>query len=868
MKAIPFFLSLICSFGVLKAQFSESFDDGDFTGNPSWRGTTDHFVVNNGELQLSNPEASATTVSYLAVEAPTSLEAPTSWRFNFRLDFAPSDANRLRIYLAADRPELDQAEKAYYLEIGESGSDDAIRFFLRDQDITIPLAKGKDGAVAEAPVNVGIEVQRSSEGLWTLAADYSGGAEYVEQFSITDTTFSVLRYFGFVCRYSATRSEAFFFDDIFIDPLYVDLDPPQLVSATAEEAGRVTVVFNEALDSSSAVEPSHYLIDQGIGQAENVTFDPAQPDRVRLELSSNLTSTLEYTLTAGGIQDVNGNVLSQASVNFIFYDIQPAAAGDLIVSEFMTDPSPSRGLPEAEYLELYNKSNKVLQLAELAVASGGTPEELPGHLLLPGAYITVCDDDDLQDFRAFGPAIAVGSFPSLSNSEDEITLGDASGNTLFSIFYSDDWYDRDDLSEGGVSLEIIQLNGPADCPGNWVGSRSPNGGSPGQENTAAGLTPETVPPQVIDLLVESEFEIRITYSEAMDLNTVLSPQSYLLDPDAGISEIVQGSNNQVVLLLDNPLNTGQTYTLELAASISDCIGNTLPGALTFTVGLPQVPEAGDLLFSELLFNPYPNGEDFVELYNASDKIINLNGLVIENTFKDSGDTLSMIESNILIFPAEYLVLTEEPDDILSRYQVEAPSRLFSNDLPTLDAREGNITLRRPDGLVLDAFDYDEGLHSDLLENKRGVSLERISFDQATQSRSNWHSAAASVGNATPTGPNSQAVSTSDPGQELVSIDNPRFSPDSDGFEDVLLITLNPGRSGYVANIKIFDAQGRLVRDLVRNTLLGNAEIIKWDGLTNEDNKARIGPYVVWVELFEPEGDVIREKKTIVVAGKF
>ncbi len=353
----------------------------------------------------------------------------------------------------------------------------------------------------------------------------------------------------------------------------------------------------------------------------------------------------------------------------------------------------------------------------------------------------------------------------------------------------------------------------------------------------------------------------------MDLSTVLDMNAYAIGPGIGISEVMQGTGNEVILILDPGLAPGQTYTLTLASFISDCIGNTLPAAIEQPIGIPELAAPGDLLLSEILFHPLPGGNDFVEIFNTSDKIINLNGFFIANTSKDSGDTLGVVEGNYLIFPDEYIALTENTADILMRYSVPAPSRLLLSDLPTLDAREGNVTLRRADGVELDAFDYDDDIHFSLLDNKRGVSLERLSFDQPTQSRGNWHSASESAGFATPTGANSQLIPAAAPGQELITIENPRFSPDNDGFEDVLLIQVTPERPGYVANIKIFDAQGRLVKDLIRNTLLGNTELFKWDGLTNENSKARIGPYVVWIELFEPEGEVLREKKTIVVAGK-
>ncbi len=867
MKAIPLWFCLMACNCYLSAQFVENFNDGDFTSNPAWTGNTDQFIVTEGVLQLNNPGASGVTTSFLSTEAATSLDEGTTWRFFTRLDFAPSSTNQLRIYLAANRPELELSTQAYFLEIGQSGNEDAIKLYVQNQEVVQLLGQGAPGTVAAEPVLAGIEVFRSTSGEWTISADYSGGNNYAEEFSVVDTTFSILNYFGFLCRYSSTRSESFFFDDIEIDPLFVDRIPPEVISATALSSRRISLAFNEVLDSASAARTGNYTLDQGIGQPAGVSFDSRNPTQVELNLDEDLVSAQLYTITISGVRDVNQNPVDNQTIDVIFYNIQEAAPGDLIVTEFMTDPTPSRGLPEEEYIELYNRSDKVLQLEGLLINSGATPRPLPEYLLLPGAFVTVCDEDVLPEFQVFGPAIAVRTFPSLSNDDDEITILDGREEVLFSIFYQDEWYDADSLSVGGYSLELIDPNGPVDCPGNWAGSRAEKGGTPGQPNSVANLLPENIAPRLSNIVIESEFELRLTFNERMDEGTTLDVNAYAVNPAVGISEVMPGVGNEVILILAASLVQGQSYTLTLATTISDCTGNTLPAPLEIAVGLPEAATPGDLLLSEVLFHPQAGGNDFVEIYNASAKVINLNGFFIANTDKDSGDTLAMVESNYLIFPGEYLALTENREDILMKYSVAAPSRLLLNDLPTLEARSGNVTLRNAEGIVLDAFDYDEDLHFSLLDNERGVSLERLRFDQPTQSRGNWHSAAASVGFATPTAPNSQMTPPGAPGQELVNIENPRFSPDNDGFEDVLLIQVNPERPGYVANIKIFDAQGRLIKDLIRNTLLGNTELFKWDGLTNENSKARIGPYVLWIELFEPEGEVIREKKTIVVAGK-
>jgi len=71
----------------------------------------------------------------------------------------------------------------------------------------------------------------------------------------------------------------------------------------------------------------------------------------------------------------------------------------------------------------------------------------------------------------------------------------------------------------------------------------------------------------------------------------------------------------------------------------------------------------------------------------------------------------------------------------------------------------------------------------------------------------------------------------------------------------------------LATINIFDAKGRLVKTLFENELLALEGTLKWNGLTNDGRKARIGIYIILAEIFSPEKDVMQFKSTCVVGGK-
>jgi hypothetical protein len=69
------------------------------------------------------------------------------------------------------------------------------------------------------------------------------------------------------------------------------------------------------------------------------------------------------------------------------------------------------------------------------------------------------------------------------------------------------------------------------------------------------------------------------------------------------------------------------------------------------------------------------------------------------------------------------------------------------------------------------------------------------------------------------------------------------------------------------NITVFDARGRLTRKLVNNELLGTEGVFTWDGIGDDNQKATIGIYIIFVEIFDLEGGSKKYKKTAVVGGK-
>ncbi|WP_420460425.1 lamin tail domain-containing protein [Neolewinella sp.] len=259
------------------------------------------------------------------------------------------------------------------------------------------------------------------------------------------------------------------------------------------------------------------------------------------------------------------------------------------------------------------------------------------------------------------------------------------------------------------------------------------------------------------------------------------------------------------------------------------------------------PAPGDLLLSEILFDPVGEGADFVELYNASADTLSINGLQLINA---RGTTRTLTTEQWLP-PAAYVVLTDNPQDILMHFPDAHPDFVLDLDLPSLPNTSGTVEIFTVDGVLLDRFDYEESMHSVLIDPE-GVSLERRSFDLPSDTKDNWHSAASGAGYGTPTQPNSQgdvaAVTRPD-----VQLSEPVFFPASGGRQRSATVTYRTARPGWLAQLAVFDSAGRPVASQPRTELLGTRGALNWDGRDSTGTLQPAGPYVLLVNLFHPDG---------------
>ena len=72
----------------------------------------------------------------------------------------------------------------------------------------------------------------------------------------------------------------------------------------------------------------------------------------------------------------------------------------------------------------------------------------------------------------------------------------------------------------------------------------------------------------------------------------------------------------------------------------------------------------------------------------------------------------------------------------------------------------------------------------------------------------------------------------------------------------------------MANVKIFDSQGRMIKQLANNDVLGATGFYRWDGDHDDGSKVRVGYYMIWFEIFDAQGMTRKYQSRIAIATTF
>lgn len=551
---------------------------------------------------------------------------------------------------------------------------------------------------------------------------------------------------------------------------------------------------------------------------------------------------------------------------------QVAQRFDVLIDEILSDPTPPVSLPNAEFVELKNTSGKNMNLQGWRLSSNTSRSgAFPSYVLPADSFLVLSSTSSAVHYAKYGRTLGIISFPSLGNAGTTLTLTSKEGFTIHSVSYTDNWLQNDLKKNGGWSLEMIDTKNPCAGHTNWKASVDARGGTPASINSVDAVNPDNQPPALLRAIAIDSITVELSFSEPLDSMRASFISNYTISDGINMPvnvSVIPPSFGTVRLTLSSPITRNKIYTIT-TNNVSDCTGNVIQAMKTARLALPTDADGFDVVINEILFDPKHGSTDYVELYNRSNSVFNLKNLYLANRSWATnllGKPSRLTTDNMLFFPGEFIVLSESAAMVMNNYIAKNPDHFLDIMMPSFPNDKGVTVLLNAQGDVVDELGYDSKWHFALIDNPKGVALERIDYNKPTKDKDNWTSASSTSGFGTPTYQNSQfrmdvAV------QGNVTITPKVLSPDNDGIDDFTNIKVVMTEPGFVANITIFDVAGRPVRYVAKNATLSSVSSFRWDGLNDKMQKLPVGIYIVFSEVFNLQGKKRSFKNTLVVASR-
>lgn len=843
---------IIISQTVSFAQISDDFSDGELHNNPRWLGDTADFKVNTDYMLQLNASAAGISSIYLPLDSNQIWNQNYEWNFRIKLTFSPSNNNYARIYVLTNMPQLSSENlKAYYLQFGENQSNDAIELVYTENGQNEVIMRGTDALIASS-FDIHVKLTRNTEGFWQLFVDEQNIAWYHQQaaaFSNHEFTATAASVY---CKYSVGNVNKFYFDDFYFGPQIVDSIKPSVIAAYGSDDYNTVSVFFSEMVSETALNTARYNIlgsDNPILACEYIF---PHYNQIMLYFADNFIDGQVYHLSIDSIADLSGNMLLDTTVTFTCYKPK---RNDILISEIMADPSPPIDLPEAEYIELFNRSNRDLLLTNWKLRIGKTEKTLPDTHWPADSFMLIIDEDYLDYFSSFTQNIIPLSSLSLTDAGQELVLLNNYGEVIHYVKYSSKWHRNSIKQDGGWSLEMIDVNNPCAGSENWDSSCDSRGGTPGKQNSISTENIDFVAPTMVTCTLLDSCNLRVIFSETMI--APIAPHTFSVDHNLFIESATQNRYDgaAIDLRFNHAIEAGVVYELSISDTICDCAKNTAHRGERIKFGKDVSPRYKDLIINEILTDP-PNDEDadYIEIYNHSKNVIDLKNIKIGNGSGDLPDkTCIAVSSGYQLFPGCIVAICKNKQLTLYHYQpIDNQTLINCDSLPAFSNNSGTVHITDLALQYIDRFDYDESMHYSMLTSTDGVALERTHYDCETQNANFWKSAAANVNFGTPGYVNSQYSELLE-SENVLHIEPEIISPDNDGIDDYTNISCHFSELENRVSISVYSKDGYLVKKIADNEYCGAESVYLWDGTDKNGHVAPADLYVICLTYWNLSG---------------
>jgi Lamin Tail Domain/CHU_C Type IX secretion signal domain len=497
----------------------------------------------------------------------------------------------------------------------------------------------------------------------------------------------------------------------------------------------------------------------------------------------------------------------------------------VVFNEVLADPEPNTAEGRSEFIELYNNTTDSIWLKDWILYNTTTAHPLPEKFIAPNAFILLCHMNDTALYEA--ETWGLESFSALTNTGDSLTLCSPDGSIVDVFQYNLNLFDNEDKSNGGWSLE--QINPQLPCSGdfNWSVCESNSGATPGRNNSIHDTLFLPPTPSITDWGIDTDQSLYLWSNLPWEQDSI-----QLQLNDAFMLLSCSASYDSLIIPLPE-YNDGDILQID---SVQFC-NTSIP--ISIQLQLPVITEVDvpSIVFNELLYHPLEEESPFVELYNKSQENISLDHLWIEN---QSGSVYSIQQHHHFIRAENRIALTE--NNLIGECSNE--NIHLVKQLPYMTISEGELHLGYT-FFKLDTLIYHDSLHHPNLWETQGLSLERVEGGLIQEA---WLTAGKHSGGKTPGCPNSQQWNYH-LDEIQFQITPEYFSPNNDGYNDVIAFSYRGDQPGVESSLKILTKDGHVIKTLSNGEWQGQQAQWTWDGTNETQELCPVGMFFALLEVW-------------------
>lgn len=484
-------------------------------------------------------------------------------------------------------------------------------------------------------------------------------------------------------------------------------------------------IFKDA-NADSIPQPSEFItsfLDQNLtsGDSSSFVFSYSNLASGRNYFIAKLTTSIDDDST----NNIAFNFIDAVNINEI--------RNDIVINEIMYAPDS----PEPEWIELFNRSNKIIDLKNYQLSDNSDTTKIISQstLLNPSEYIVIADDSLLLSIYNITSQLVVQSFSAFNNTGDKIILLDSLNRVIDSLEYSDNWGGSE-----GNSLERINAEFSSTDSSNWKTSISRLSATPGFINSvtrkdfdieASDILFTPTFPQIGENVTESikiknigknPADFSFLFYEDTNLDSI---PDLLLETQSGFNLPAGDSSNIPINYSILNLESKRAFFIRAIFIFDqDTANNFYYKAIA--PGFPPLT----ILINEIMYSPLGGEPEWIEIYNTSADTINLNGWSVADVLTTSSSAL--INNDFFVVGKSYSVITR--DTSIYNFHRVIPSEVYQLSLPSFNNDADGIVLQDNRGAAIDSVIYSSDWGG-----TGGYSLERISFDAPSNLFTNWNS---------------------------------------------------------------------------------------------------------------------------------